>query len=361
MNCRLHACLCVLCMLVFPPETLANEVKSLSVSNPPGFDGAPELEVYSTSGEKWTDVDKTDTSRVAVRLNAECKYEGRGNKAYKGGLSVPGFVVVGDKEPANFLIPHSDTASAVFRWEDGKGQPLDPVQICNDELEKRLAKNPGKTRYHLLADGFRVNYPAGLKATYSLTCKPTGAGFTDYKSKSTMVNARIKCESSPQAAAKIPTDKPKPKRATLQMAKIPPLLKAASFEAEPEVHTGDCPVAVKFNGTLTANRAGTVTYRYVRNDGRKSPEFKLEFGGAGTQKTRAWQTTVSEPKPGATLSAGGSQDPGDIQGWYRLEVLSPEPKGAVTAHYRVMCGADSEAAPPATLRAVPAQRKTDGT
>jgi len=124
------------------------------------------------------------------------------------------------------------------------------------------------------------------------------------------------------------------------------------------VHTGDCPVAVKFNGTLTANRAGTDKYQYVKNDGTKSPEFTLKFDKAGMRKTRAWQTTVAKPKAGTTLSAGGDSDPNDIQGWYRLEVLSPAPKGAVTAHYRVMCGADSEAAP-ARLQAVPATKEPD--
>lgn len=344
--------------LALSPNAFANKVKKLSISNPSGYSNAPEIEVYSASGEKWTDVDKTDTSRFTVGLNAECQYEGRGNKAYRGNLFVPGFVLVGEKEPANFLIPHSKTASGVFRWENGSGQSLDPVKVCNDELQKRLANSPNKTKYHILADGFRVNYPAALKASYSLTCKPTGAGFTDSSTKSAMVNVRIKCEASPAAAAKLPSEKPKPKRATLQVARLQPLLKTASFEADPEVHTGECPVAVKFNGSITANRAGTVKYQFVNHEGKKSPEFTLEFKKAGTMKTRAWQATVSPPKAGKTLSAGGGSDANDIQGWYRLDVLSPEPKGKIVAHYRVMCGVDAELEP-AQLQAAPARQKKE--
>lgn len=351
MTYRLFAALTGLCFALAPPASLANKVQKFSVSNPSGFDNAPEIEVYSTTGEKWTDVDKTDMSKFTIGLSAECQYEGRGNKAYRGSMSVPGFVSVGSKEPANFLIPHSKTASEVFRWSDGKGQTLNPVSACNEELEKRLAQNPNKSKYQLLADGFTFNYPAAFRVNYNLTCKPTGAGFTDTSTKGTMVNAKIKCSASPQAEAKIPSAKPKPKRATV--ARIEPLLNAVSFEADPEVHVGTCPAPIKFNGSMSATRAGTVKYQYVRNDGRKSPEFSLTFDKPGTQATRAWNTTVSKPDPATTLSAGGAGDGGDIQGWYRLDILSPEPLARVVAYYSVACE-DGAPAKPTTIEAAPA-------
>lgn len=347
--------LLVLAAVAFSPSAHANKVKQFSIGNPQGFNDAPELEVYSTNGERWTTVDATDTSKVEITLNARCQWEGKGNKAYRGELRVPGFVLVGGKEPANFLIPHASRASGVFRWDGGQGQGFDPVKACNDELDKRVAGDPKKSRYHFLAEGFRVDYPAALRASYTLTCKPTGAGFTDAETKSVMVNTTVKCDASPLAADKIPSDRPRAARAAIPPRPVP-LLRAATFEADPEVHTGDCPVTVRFNGTLTANRAGTVTYQYVRHDGTKSPQFSLAFDRAGTQPTRAWTTTVAQPAAGTTLSAGGAA-PGDIQGWYRLEVLSPPPTGQVVARYRVMCGAgeDDEEPPPARLRAVPAQ------
>lgn len=349
--------LLVLAAVAFSPAASANKIKQFSIGNLQGFDRAPELEVYSTSGERWTTVDATDTSKVEISLNAECQYEGKGNKAYRGNLLVPGLALVGQKEPANFLIPHSSTASGVFRWDGGQGQDFDPVKACNDELDKRAANDPKKSKYHFLAEGFRVNYPAALRVSYTLTCKPTGAGFTDTDTKSVMVNAKVKCGASPLAEAKIPSDKPKPARAKVQPARQSPLLKAATFEADPEVHTGECPTSIRFNGTMTANRAGTVTYQYVKHDGTKSPTFKLEFDQAGTKPTRLWQTTVSKPDAGTTLSAGGAAS-GDIQGWYRLEVLSPAPKGQIVANYRVMCGAGDEEEPAQIkLQAVPAERK----
>ena len=304
------------------------------------------MHVYSTNGERWTDVDQIETASIAVYLNAECKYEGSGNKAYRGSLSVPGFAFVGQKEPPNFLIPHANRASGLYRWDGGSGQNQSPVEACNAELDKRVANSSGKSKYDFLAQGFTVNFPAALRVSYNLTCKPTGLGFTDSRTRSTNINARIKCSASAQAAAKLPSADPKPSRLPIRSAKIVPLLKTASFEADPEVHTADCPAPIRFVGSLTANRAGTTTYQYVSKTGKKSPVFSMKFDGPGTQATRAWQTTVSAPKAGTTLAAPGSNaSPNDIQGWYRLDVLTPEPKGSLVAHYRVMCGADDENTP----------------
>jgi hypothetical protein len=349
--------LLVLAAVAFSHTASANKIKQFSIGNPQGFDRAPELEVYSTSGERWTTVDATDTSRVEILLSARCQWEGKGNKAYRGNIAVPGFALVGQKEPANFLLPHTDKASGVFRWDGGQGQSFDPVKACNDELDKRVANEPKKTKYRFLADGFRVNAPAALRVSYTLTCQPTGAGFTDTDTRSVLVNTTVKCGASPLAEAMIPSDKPKPARAKVQPARQPPLLKAATFEAEPEVHTGECPATIRFNGTMTASRAGTVTYQYVRHDGTKSPTFRLEFDKAGTKPTRLWQATVAKPDAGTTLSAGSTAS-GDIQGWYRLDVLSPAPTGQVVANYRVMCGAgDDEEPASATLRAAPVESK----
>jgi hypothetical protein len=343
----------LLSAVVFAPDAEANKIKQFSIGNPQGFDRAPELEVYSTDGERWTTVDAADTSRFQVSLKAECQWEGSGKKAYHGDIRVPGFVLVGQKDPPNYDIPFAGSASGVFRWDGGEGQAFDPVKACNDELDKRVANDPKKTRYHFLAQGFSVNYPAAMRVNYTLTCKPTGAGFTDMDTKSVMVNTKVRCSGSPLAESRIPSDKPKPKRAEVKPPRQMPLLKAASFEADPEVHTGKCPTPIRFNGTMTANRAGTATYQYVKHDGTRSPVFKLEFDRAGTQPTRPWQVTVAQPDATKTLSAGGAA-PGTVEGWYRLDVLSPAPTGQIQARYRVLCGADVEEQPaPATIRLIP--------
>lgn len=349
----------VAALLAAAPQALANKVKELNISPYAGFGDAPEIVVYSTSGERWTDVDATATTQVRVRLRAECRWEGRGNKAYKGNMIVPGFARIGSKDPANFLIPHADEASEHYRWDGGSGQSLDPVQACNVELDKRAASEPGKSKYHLLAEGFRIDYPAGLDVAYALQCKPIGLGFTDSKTRNKKINVRIDCQPSALAAEKLPDSTSIPARPIAKKASFAPLLKTGTFEAVPEVHTADCPATIRFDGTLTANRAGVVKYRYTKHDGTQSPEYTLRFDRAGTLKTRAWQTTYSEPDAGKTLSAGNaSASSQDFQGWYRLDVLSPEPGGQISAHYRVMCGADAQPEAP-TIQVQPARRAVE--
>jgi hypothetical protein len=334
MSYRFRIAVSALCAVLISAPAYANKITKLNISGKSGFGDAPEIEVFSTTGEKWTDVDKTDQSKFSVNLSAKCRFEGKGNKAYEGDLSVPGFVYVSGKKPSNFLIPNSGTASGVFRWDTGTGQSLNPVKVCNDELQKKLANQPNKTKYHILADGFTVNYPAAFTTKFRMYCHDIAGGKTDLGSDTTMVNAKIKCVGSPKAAQKIPKEPVKPK-----MAKLVPLIKTASFKADPSNYSGKCPTGVKFDGSITANRPGTVTYLYTNHEGKKSPKFTLEFDKAGTKKTRAWSTTVSEKKPnpqGTIKAAGGGSGSNAIQGWTRLDVLTPT-QGKIMAKYTVNC------------------------
>ena len=318
-------------------DSHANKVKTLSIDTLLGMQGAPTILVYSSSGEKWDKVDKSEATDISVHLNAKCKYEGKGNKAYKGSFGVYGFTAVGDTEPADFLIPHASEAKGKFRYSGH--DEFNPLQVCANELEKRLSEQADKTKYHVLAQGFKVDYPAAVTASYGLTCKPTGAGFTDYQSTKIKINASVKCQASAKAESKIPKPKPEPKRASFI-----PMVKDVKFHAVPAKHAGKCPVAIEFKGKITATRAGEVKYRIVSHDGRESPTFTLKFDKAGTQATGKWMHTANKAKvdPGKTLSAGGATKPEwDFKGWQRLEILSPEPTAAVTAEYQGKCAASA--------------------
>lgn len=143
----------LLVFLLLSPIAQANTVKKLNLTTDDGFSGAATVSVYSTQGEKWDKVDKTVSTKFRIGLNAECKYEGKGNKAYRGSLSVAGFSLLGSYEPANFLIPNAKNASGTFRWESGEEQPTSPVKVCSDELAKRLSADADLTRYHVLSKG----------------------------------------------------------------------------------------------------------------------------------------------------------------------------------------------------------------
>jgi len=313
----------------------ANSIKKFNLSASNGFSDAPIVKIYSTNGEKWDKVDKTTASKFRIGLNAECKYEGKGNKAYRGSLSVPGFTMLGDHEPADFLIPNTHSSSGTFRFESGNEQPTIPTQVCADELQKRLSKDADLSKYSVLAKGFTVDYPAAFRVNFRLTCKPTGLGFTEADTKSVMVNARFQCAASDLAKEKLEAEKPKP--VPPRRAKLTQLVKTISFAADPAEYTGSCPRGVAFKGSITASRPGTVEYRYISHDGKESPKLSLKFDQAGTRATRKWNRTVSKPDPGKTLSAGGQASEWDVQGWYRLEIISPAPARAMTARYKVNC------------------------
>lgn len=55
---RIMVVLALLIGLACAPEAMANKIKRFSVGNPQGFDRAPELLVYSSTGERWTAVDR---------------------------------------------------------------------------------------------------------------------------------------------------------------------------------------------------------------------------------------------------------------------------------------------------------------
>jgi len=326
--------LAVIALIGLPAAALANKIEKLDISPLDGFSEAPVIEVYSTDGETWNAVDKSRAVKFKVKLNAECKFEGKGNKAYEGDLSVTGFEIIGDTEPADFLIPHSSAAEASFRFVDGSGQPVDPVKVCGTELTKRLSQGKDLTKYQVLAKGFTVDYAGAFEVKYIMYCRATGLGKTDLGSDSTLVNARIHCAASKLATAKIPgpPQGQKPKRARLVS-----LVSAVAFEADPQSYQGKCPVGIRFNGSITTNRPGTVRYQYVSHDGHKSPQFTLEFKSAGSQATRNWHQTLGKPDAGGKLAAVPGDKAWDYQGWYRLDVLEPEGVKSTTANYKISC------------------------
>jgi len=333
---KLYSLCFLLIALGFTSPVSANKIKKLDISPYDGFSDAPLIEVYSTNGEKWNAVDKSEAVTFKVKLNAECQFEGKGNKAYEGDLTVEGFDIIGNTDPSDFLIPHSKSAEAKFRYVNGKGQPVNAINVCNQELSKRVSENKDKTRYDILSNGFTENYAGAFTVKYRMYCRATGAGKTDYGSDTTLVNARIHCAASDLAKEKIP--KPPP-RAKPIPARQTPLVKSVSFKADPKTYKGNCPMGVKFNGTITARRAGTVKYQYTSHDGKISPELTVQFTEAGTKPTRTWNRTLSKPDPGSKIASTSGGSDWDYKGWYRLDVLSPKTKATAKANYEVSCQA----------------------
>lgn len=328
---KIHLASLAIISIIFSHSVLANSAKKFSVIPLQGFNGAPLITVYSSNGEKYDTVDKTKVTKVKVGTKLKCKYEGKGNKAYDGNLKVPGFVSVSKNEPADFLLPQSKTASRSFRWDSGSGQSMSPLKICNDELQKKLSQDPSKTKYHILSEGFTVNHPASLNVEYTLRCNATGIGKSSYGTKRILVNSKYSCKASALAKSKIPKVVPK-------QAKLIPMVSKVTFSANPAVKVGQCPTHINFTGHITATRKGQVKYRYIKNDGKKSPLFTLNFAKAGTKKTGAWGMTASRPKTiGMLKSTTGRKSPYEVEGFYRLVIESPTSNKQAKATFKVDC------------------------
>ncbi|NNM14060.1 MAG: hypothetical protein HKO58_07030 [Gammaproteobacteria bacterium] len=334
----------LLFLLVFiftSAEVMANKVKKLELSSPQGFDKAPVIKVYSTDGEKWGAIDTNHITKVTANLYARCKWEGKGNKAYKGKFYVTGFTLDGSVDPANFLIPHRKTVSGNYAYH-GNDENFNPVKECNNELQKRVAQNGDLKldekyrKYPFLEKGFTVKKVSAIRANYHLTCKPTGAGFTDFKDRTTFLNAKIQCLGTPLAKDKIP--KPKPKMAKVML--LPDLVNKVSFKPSIANYVGKCPASIDFHGKITATRPGEVKYQYVAKGGGKSPVFTMKFDKAGTKATGKWHETVSKPdKTKSFISKGPKTNAPDVSDWWRLKIVSPKLKKpqASTAKYTVTC------------------------
>ncbi len=84
-----------------------------------------------------------------------------------------------------------------------------------------------------------------------------------------------------------------------------------------------CPTNFTFNGTITTNGAGSVTYQWVRSDGVLLPPVVLPFASAGTQNVAPLIWTAN-----ANMTA-----------WAQLQVLSPNNIASAPATFTLSCGA----------------------
>jgi len=100
---------------------------------------------------------------------------------------------------------------------------------------------------------------------------------------------------------------------------------ATSLKASPAVYRGDCPGVIKFNGTITSDRAGIVRYIFTRSDGATDTNLNtLRFLRRGTMKVQTTWTLG-----GSTLCY--------YTGWEAIKVLSPNAVESNKAKFELKC------------------------
>ncbi|HZQ05804.1 MAG TPA: SdrD B-like domain-containing protein [Anaerolineae bacterium] len=85
-----------------------------------------------------------------------------------------------------------------------------------------------------------------------------------------------------------------------------------------------CPQTFTFNGAITTNGAGNVTYQWQRSDGSLTPTQVLTFLGAGTQNVAPDSWTLGVPGF-------------NFNGWDRIQVLTPNNITSAQATFTLNC------------------------
>ncbi len=298
--------------------------------------GGPVMQVFSEGGDRFDFVGHTNKPiHFYGVLSGACP---RVNK-----ISVLEIKVA----RSNASVSHPDGRGAWFSRIGEIGVPhaelegFDAVGACNDKL-KTLAAETGRSKSDLVSQGFGIHFPDQIEGRAVLLC--TGRNNSD--SDTEQLDLWVDCVGNPTSA--------EPEEPTMKMvpAKLSPFITDLTYEVDRPNWVGKCPVGLKFTGSITTSRAGTVKYRTVAQDGGSSPTYTLVFGAAGTKTIGTWGETLAKPKPSDTLAAGPETSGPDFAGWRRLEIV--EPAGfapSPPADYTVNCQEQTmqlQAAPVAT-------------
>jgi hypothetical protein len=122
----------------------------------------------------------------------------------------------------------------------------------------------------------------------------------------------------------------------------------AALAISPKPYTGRCPAKIHLNPTIEATGKGTVKYRFVDQLGNHSQQFQVKFDKSDIKFLDHVIEIESKGKPkglgfaapqqqGGALGLAAPTDPNLVQGYFRVEVLSPHKKLSNIADYSVKC------------------------
>ena len=96
------------------------------------------------------------------------------------------------------------------------------------------------------------------------------------------------------------------------------------LRVDPFDYVGACPVTITFSGRISvAGGGGTISYKWIRNDGASAPLETLTFAGPGSQEiSTTW-----------TLGAAGTT----YSGWQAIEILDPQAATSDRAEFQIQC------------------------
>lgn len=132
-------------------------------------------------------------------------------------------------------------------------------------------------------------------------------------SSSTKVSPKPSPKVSPSPTP-TPTPSPTPTPVSFSVTGVTAVVSPTSY-------TGSCPKKFDFTANITANAAGTVTYKWARSDGAGAPTHTMVFAAAGTQAAIPDDWTLSSP---------GTK-------WEKIQILTPNSLESNQAEFTLAC------------------------
>lgn len=114
-----------------------------------------------------------------------------------------------------------------------------------------------------------------------------------------------------------PTQTPTPTPVTFSVTGV-------TAAVSPTSYSGACPKKFDFTANITTNAAGTVKYKWTRNDGGSGSEQTLVFASAGTQAASPDDWTLGGP--GFSYS-----------GWEKIMITTPNTTESNQASFTLTC------------------------
>ena len=99
-----------------------------------------------------------------------------------------------------------------------------------------------------------------------------------------------------------------------------------TLSANPASYNGTCPTIIKFNGSITARKAGRVQYKFIRSDNAFAPIQTIEFTAPGTKQVDT------------TWTLGGPALP-HYSGWQAVQIVYPTNIQSNKATFSIRCAA----------------------
>jgi hypothetical protein len=122
----------------------------------------------------------------------------------------------------------------------------------------------------------------------------------------------------------------------------------AALAIQPKPFSGKCPAQIHLLPTIEATGKGVVKYRFVDQLGHHTQQFQVAFEKSEVKfldhvieidakgKPKGLGLAAAQPQGGA-LGLAAQTEPNLVQGYFRLEVLSPHKKLSNIADYSVKC------------------------